>query len=545
MDGVKTTVTNVQNSQVGFEKRMSTVEQTASGLSSTVSDLNNVVSNQGKKLTEANTKLEQQATAIGAKVELKQVEDYVAGFKIPELKQTVNQNKQDLLDELANKLATEQFNQKMTLIDNRFFINEQGINASAKKTEVYTKEQANGQFATSSYVRDMETRLQLTEKGVSISVKENDVIAAFNMSKENIKLNAARIDLVGKVNAEWIKAGLLSGCQIRTSNTNNYVSLDDQFIRLYESGVARAFLGHYRRSDGAVQPTFILGSDERTNAPEGTLFMSQAGAGWPGAYASIGISDGIVDGAVQKSVYWELQRNGISVLNANDYQAFYTGNGNWYFRRGKPGLYQTSLVLEDNGSDADLRLPNITLRNSRVAGYTGIIQVKSSVTQNGWGSVQGNFVPPSLREYKSNIRDVSFSALEKIRSLKIRQFNYKNAVNELYRMREEKSPNDPPLTTEDIKTYYGAIVDECDEAFIDESGKGIHLYSYASIGMKGLQEVDATVQEQAVEIANLKSNLQEVDTTVQEQKVEIGNLKLQVASQENRIARLEELLLQQ
>ncbi len=171
VDGVKTTVTNVQNSQAGFEKRMSTVEQTATGLSSTVSDLNNVVTDQGKKLTEANTKLEQQATAIGAKVELKQVEDYVAGFKIPELKQTVNQNKQDLLNELANKLATEQFNQKMTLIDNRFTINEQGINAAAKKTEVYTKTQADGQFATSSYVRDMETRLQLTEKGVSISVK--------------------------------------------------------------------------------------------------------------------------------------------------------------------------------------------------------------------------------------------------------------------------------------------------------------------------------------------------------------------------------------
>ncbi|MGK9485104.1 phage tail spike protein [Bacillus tropicus] len=523
VDGVKTTVTNVQNSQAGFEKRMSNVEQTADGLSSTVSNLNNVVSDQGKKLTEANTKLEQQATAIGARVELKQVEDYVAGFKIPELKQTVNQNKQDLLDELANKLATEQFNQKMTMIDNRFTINEQGINAAAKKTEVYTKTQADGQFATGSYVRDMETRLQLTEKGVSISVKENDVIAAINMSKENIKLNAARIDLVGKVNAEWIKAGLLSGCQIRTSNTDNYVSLDDQFIRLYERGVARAFLGHYRRSDGAVQPTFILGSDEKTNAPEGTLFMSQAGAGWSGAYASIGISNGIVDGAVQKSVYWELQRNGLSVLNANDYHVFYAGNGSWYFRRGKPGLYQTSLVVEDNSTDSDLRLPNVTIRNSRAAGYTGVIQLKSPVTQNGWGAVQGNFMTPSLREYKSNIRDISFSALEKIRSLKIRQFNYKNAVNELYRMRKEKSPNDPPLTTEDIKTYYGLIVDECDEMFVDESGKGIHLYSYASIGIKGLQEVDATVQEQEVEIENLKSK---------------------VASQEDRIARLEELLLQ-
>lgn len=524
LQGFSRTIVDLKNDQGTIDKKVTAIEQTASGLSSTVSNLNNSIDAQGKKITEANTKLEQQATAIGAKVELKQVEDYVAGFKIPELKQTVYKNKQDLLGELANKLATEQFNQKMTLIDNRFIINEEGLNAAAKKTEVYTKTQADGQFAKDSYVRDMESRLQLTEKGVSISVKENDVIAAINMSKENIKLNAARIDLIGKVNAEWIKAGLLSGCQIRTSNTDNYVSLDDQFIRLYEKGVARAFLGHYRRTDGAVQPTFILGSDEKISAPAGALFMSQAGAGWSGAYASIGIGDGIENGEIKKSVYWELQRNGLSVLNANDNHVFYAGNGSWYFRRGKTGLYQTSLVLEDNGTDSDVRLPNIILRNSRASGYTGVIQLKSSVTQNGWGAVQGNFMTPSLREYKSNIRDISFSALEKIRSLKIRQFNYKNAVNELYRMREEKSPNDSPLTTEDIKTYYGLIVDECEDMFVDESGKGIHLYSYASIGIKGLQEVDTTVQEQEIEIASLKS---------------------QVASQEDRIARLEELLLQQ
>ncbi|MBG9579194.1 hypothetical protein ABE42_08150 [Bacillus thuringiensis] len=79
------------------------------------------------------------------------------------------------------------------------------------------------------------------------------------------------------------------------------------------------------------------------------------------------------------------------------------------------------------------------------------------------------------------------------------------------------------MTTEDIKTYYGVIVDECDKMFVDESGKGIHLYSYTSIAMKALQEVDATVQEQEVEVANLKS---------------------QVASQENRITQLEELLQQ-
>ncbi|MGG5736727.1 phage tail spike protein [Bacillus cereus group sp. IBL03679] len=505
VEGVKTTVTNVQNSQVGFEKRVSTVEQTARGLSSTVTNLNNVVSDQGKKLTDANSKIEQQAKEIGAKVAIKEVEDYVAGFKIPDLKNTVNKNKEDLLAELANKLATEQFNQRMTQIDNRFIINEKGIDASAKTTEVYTKEQANGQFATSGYVRDMESRLQLTEKGISISVKENDVIAAFNMSKENIKLNAARIDLVGKVKAEWLMAGLLSGCQIRTSNTNNYVSLDYQFVRLYESGVPRAFLGYYRRRDGAVQPTFILGSDEKTSAPEGTLFISQMGTGWPQASANIGITDDIVDSEIRKSVFWELNRNGISVLHANDYHALYAGNGNWHFRRGKSGLYQSTLAIEDNSSDADLRLPNITLRNSRVAGYTGVLQVKSSVTQNGWGAVQGNFMSPSLREYKSNIRDVSFSALEKIRNVRVREFNYKNAVNELYKMREEKNPNDPPVTTQDIKKYYGAIVDESDEAFVDESGKGIHLYSYASLTIKALQELEE-IQNEKIQKIERKHN---------------------------------------
>ncbi|OTZ62296.1 hypothetical protein BK767_28650, partial [Bacillus thuringiensis serovar kyushuensis] len=297
VEGVKTTVKSVQNSQVGYEQRMSDVEQTASGLSSKVSNLNNVVSDQGKKLTEANSKLEQQATAIGAKVELKQVEDYVAGFKIPELKQTVDKNKQDLLGELANKLATEQFNQKMTLIDNRFIINEQGINASAKKTEVYTIEQANGQFAKDSYVRDMETRLQLTEKGVSISVKENDVIAAFNMSKENITLNANRINLVGFITANHIKGKVLEGVTLKTSG-NRFVEINKQDMKIFDLDKPRGYIGFMETDDGSIQPSLVLGSDNRKYAGTGSFYIYQVmprinGVDQPSkAYAKFGISKG-------------------------------------------------------------------------------------------------------------------------------------------------------------------------------------------------------------------------------------------------------------
>ncbi|MCY0078112.1 hypothetical protein LC752_33340, partial [Bacillus thuringiensis] len=155
VDGIKETITKVENNQNGFDKRVATVEKDATTIKQNVSLIQNTQTEQGRQLQEAKAGWENTAKALQGKVELKQVEDYVAGFKIPELKQTVDKNKQDLLGELANKLATEQFNQKMTMIDNRFTINEEGINAAAKKKEVYTIEQANGQFAKDSYVRDM------------------------------------------------------------------------------------------------------------------------------------------------------------------------------------------------------------------------------------------------------------------------------------------------------------------------------------------------------------------------------------------------------
>ncbi|PDZ89593.1 phage tail spike protein, partial [Bacillus thuringiensis] len=274
VDGIKETITKVENNQNGFDKRVATVEKDATTIKQNVSFIQNTQTEQGRQLQEAKAGWENTAKALEGKVELKQVEDYVAGFKIPELKQTVDKNKQDLLGELANKLATEQFNQKMTLIDNRFIINEQGINASAKKTEVYTKEQANGQFSTSSYVRDMETRLQLTEKGVSISVKENDVIAAFNMSKENITLNANRINLVGFITANHIKGKVLEGVTLKTSG-NRFVEINKQDMKIFDLDKPRGYIGFMETDDGSIQPSLVLGSDNRKYAGTGSFYIYQ------------------------------------------------------------------------------------------------------------------------------------------------------------------------------------------------------------------------------------------------------------------------------
>ncbi|WP_241752536.1 phage tail spike protein [Bacillus thuringiensis] len=541
LQGFSRTVTDLKNEQGTTDKKVTSIEQTATGLSSTVSKLNNVVSDQGKKLTEANAKLEQQATAIHAKVELKQVEDYVAGFKIPELKQTVNQNKQDLLDELANKLATEQFNQKMTLIDNRFTINELGINASAKKTEVYTKEQANGQFAKDSYVRDMETRLQLTEKGVSVSVKENDVIAAFNMSKENITLNANRINLKGFITASHIKGQVLEGVTIKTSG-NRFVEINKQDMKIFDLDKPRGYIGFMETDDGSIQPSFVLGSDNIKYRGTGSFYIYQVmprmnGVDQPSkAYAKFGVSKGEnAEGSNIWSNYIQMQNDGghLSVYsdgqfrfkNLNDiifesegwapgYGHFFvtttephsfTNNwGQFTFRR-KGSDYEIHFV--NGASDHDLIMGNAMIRSSFVQGYNNGLQIKDMMGK-GWKDIelrtlraQENvnangqmwakaFNPTSARNMKENIKDIPFSALNKIMSLAIKQYNFRDDMYDLYQMRVNKPKEQTePYTTKEIETYFGMIADDTDDIFTDKEKHAINLYNTVSILIAAFQQL--------------------------------------------------------
>ncbi|MGM1371644.1 phage tail spike protein [Bacillus cereus group sp. BceL291] len=540
VDGIKETITKVENNQSGFDKRVATVEKDATTIKQNVSLIQNTQTEQGKQLQEAKAGWENTAKALEGKVELKQVEDYVAGFKIPELKQTVNQNKQDLLDELANKLATEQFNQKMTLIDNRFTINEQGINAAAKKTEVYTIEQANGQFAKDSYVRDMETRLQLTEKGVSISVKENDVIAAFNMSKENITLNANRINLKGFITASHIKGQVLEGVTLKTSG-NRFVEINKQDMKIFDADKPRGYIGFMETNDGSIQPSLVLGSDNRKYAGTGSFYIYQVmprinGVDQPSkAYAKFGISKGEnAEGTNVWSNYIQMHNDGghLSVYSDGQFRFqnlnniifesegwapgygyfsvtttephIFTNNwGQFTFKR-KGSDYKIHFV--NGATDHDLIMGNAMIRSSFVQGYNNGLQIKDMMGQ-GWKDIelrtlraQENisatgqmwakaFNPTSARNMKENIKDIPFSALDKIMNLAIKQYNFKDDMYDLYQMRVNKPEEQTePYTTRDIETYFGMIADDTEDIFTDKEKRAINLYNTVSIFIAAFQQ---------------------------------------------------------
>ncbi|MGM2415618.1 phage tail spike protein [Bacillus cereus group sp. BceL062] len=80
VNGIKETVTKVENNQSGFDKRVTAVEKTAEGISQNVSKLQETQTTQGKQITETQSTIKQHSDALNLAVKMKDVEDYVGGI---------------------------------------------------------------------------------------------------------------------------------------------------------------------------------------------------------------------------------------------------------------------------------------------------------------------------------------------------------------------------------------------------------------------------------------------------------------------------------
>lgn len=183
-----------------------------------------------------------------------------------------------LMDDIANRVATEQYNQKMTQIENRFSINEKGIDLAAKKTDVYTQTQSDGRYAKDAYVRDLEGRVQITERNILSTVKKGDIISSINQTAEQVKISAALIDLVGKVEASWLKAGLLIGMTIKTSNSTEYLHMENQVMRFVNQGSAKMVMGFEDEWKSKTRnPYIVLGEGDGSGKNFGTIYKDGNG----------------------------------------------------------------------------------------------------------------------------------------------------------------------------------------------------------------------------------------------------------------------------
>lgn len=308
----------------------------------------------------------------------------------------------------------------------------------------------------------------------------------------------------GRIVADFITAGILSGnlvqggeitgSTLKTSNSANFVNISKQFIRLYESSKVRAFIGYYKNSRNEIQPTFILGGDSDSTGANGSIMVYQF-SDTSIKSGGIGITKGLDGNGYLNAASLYFSQTGNAMLNADkmivldsqsdmrfkvkDQFRFYR-NDNWI-----------ASIGTSSGGDTDIILPNAMIRNSSYE--NGYIQVKTALGSYYQGIIASDFKVSSKETYKTNIRPIAFSALEKVMEWEIKQYNLKTDIPKLYEMRMNRKEGEPIITTDAIPTHYGLVIPK--EA--EENSVGLYgmLSQLTSAFQEYVTKTDARIEE--------------------------------------------------
>ncbi|MDR5045598.1 endopeptidase [Bacillus thuringiensis] len=298
----------------------------------------------------------------------------------------------------------------------------------------------------------------------------------------------------GTLSGNLVQGGEITGATLRTSDSVNYVNISKQFIRLYESSRTRVFVGYYKNSRNEIQPTLILGGDSDSTGANGAIMVYQF-SDTSVKSGGIGITKGLDGNGYLNAASLYFSQTGNAMLDADkmivlnaqtdmrfkvkDQFRFYR-NDNWI-----------ASIGVSSGGDTDIILPNAMIRNSSYE--NGYIQIKTALGSYYQGVIASDFKVSSKETYKTNIRPIAFSALEKVMEWEIKQYNLKTDIPKLYEMRMNRKEGEPVITTDAIPTHYGLVIPK--EA--EENGVGLYgmLSQLTSAFQEHVIKTDARLEE--------------------------------------------------
>ncbi|MEI5951191.1 phage tail spike protein [Bacillus albus] len=504
-------------------------------------------------------------------------------------------NYDQLVGEIAKKVATSDFNSKVTQMETTINQQSDRINLKAEAKEVYTKTEANGQFGSKAMVESHNSSILLMADAINQRVEKGNIASTINQTAQSVLIQANKIYLDGYIEAKHLKAKTLQGVTIQTAPQGsgaNQIRLNAQNMTLYGSNQARGYFGFINRSDNNITSALILGNDYAGSGNlNGSLVLDQttiSGNQWTNSVASIGVATGRSGNDILKSSYINFYRyDGAMQINSVGDMSLTNTNGNVsltasstsgttgfinlsaskdiYFtaKRGYFKFYTSdnkslpALIIKDlapnNQGDVDFMFANqLMLRVARHPDYVGDgIQIKNG-TGTSWANMKlgvlrtmgnigcdanvyaKNFINTSTRKVKTNIEDLPFSALKKVNSVRIKQYNLISDV-EKYNAGE----------IDVLPVNYGMIAEDTDGVFTTREKDAVSLYGSVSITMQAVQELDWKTDNMQCDMGMLKQELEAEKLEKVNIENQLNELKVLVNSQEDRIAKLEELLLQQ
>ncbi|PEF99649.1 phage tail spike protein [Bacillus toyonensis] len=123
-----------------------------------------------------------------------------------------------MIEDIANRVATKDYDKKTTELERLISANAQGISLAAVKNEVYTKQQADGRYADKAYVEKQAGRIDVTEKAITSTVQKGDIISAINQTAEQIQIDVAKLKINADTIVKWLTATGINADVIKIEN---------------------------------------------------------------------------------------------------------------------------------------------------------------------------------------------------------------------------------------------------------------------------------------------------------------------------------------
>ncbi|MEB8613667.1 phage tail spike protein, partial [Bacillus cereus] len=105
-----------------------------------------------------------------------------------------------MMEDIANKVATEKYNQKVTELERSISANEKGVSIISGKQETFINE------TYKAYVTKTESRLEVLDEGILAQILKDGIITSINMSPGKITIDAEKLNINADTMVKWLTA---------------------------------------------------------------------------------------------------------------------------------------------------------------------------------------------------------------------------------------------------------------------------------------------------------------------------------------------------
>ncbi|PFX76394.1 hypothetical protein COL39_03590 [Bacillus cereus] len=105
-----------------------------------------------------------------------------------------------MLEDIANRVVTEDYNKKVTDIEREIKATADGVEITSKKQEKFINE------TYAAYVKETGSKLKVLDEGILAEVKKGNIIAAINFSSEKLEIDVSKVAINADTMVKWLTA---------------------------------------------------------------------------------------------------------------------------------------------------------------------------------------------------------------------------------------------------------------------------------------------------------------------------------------------------